>query len=63
LKVKEYIKDTTAYFKTLNQIKFENFNIYFKSDRDFLKFCTRDKQFKPGSGHFDFIFDLEEKND
>lgn len=28
-----------------------------------MKFCAREKKFKPGTGHFDFIYDLEEKKD
>jgi hypothetical protein len=61
--VRQYIKDTTDYFKTLNQIKFNNYNHYFKSYKDYLKFCAREKKFKPGTGYFDFIYDLEEKKD
>ena len=62
-KVKKYIENLTDRFNAVNQIKFENFNHFFKNEPDIIKFCARDKKFKPGSGQFDFIFDLEEKND
>ena len=61
--MKDYLDRTKKEFKTLNTIRFENLNRFFKSDRNVLQFCARDKLFKPGSGHFDFIYDLEEKKD
>ena len=57
------MKHTKDDFKTLNTIRFENLNRFFKSDRNVLQFCARDKLFKPGTGHFDLIYDLEEKKD
>jgi len=60
-KVKNYLKNLTDRFNAVNQIKFENFNHFFKNKPDTIRFCARDKKFKPGSGQFDFIFDLEEK--
>jgi hypothetical protein len=57
-KVKKILDETRDDLKTLNTIRFENLNHFFKSDRRALQFLARDKMFKPGSGHFDFIFDL-----
>jgi len=62
-KVEAYLEREIQIFKTLNTVRFENLNRYFKSNKDVLQFCARDKTFKPGSGHFDFIFDLKEKKD
>ena len=50
--------ETRDDLKTLNTIRFENLNHFFKNDFRALQFLARDKMFKPGSGHFDFIFDL-----
>lgn len=48
--------------KTVNLIKFQNLNRFFYNDPECYMFCARDKkQFKPGSGQFDIIFDVEEK--
>ena len=60
-KVSKYLSNLTDKFNAVDQIKFENFNHFFKNDPEILRFCARDKKFKPGSGQFDFIFDLEEK--
>lgn len=62
-KVSKYLDEMTDRFNAVNQIKFENFNHFFKNDPDIIRFCARDKKFKPGSGQFDMIFDLEEKTD
>ena len=61
--VAKFLEREEQLFKTLNTVRFENLNRYFKSNKDVLQFCARDKTFKPGSGHFDFIFDLKEKKD
>lgn len=61
--MKKYVEETEEKFMPMNQIKFENVNTFFTSDRDVAEYCARNKTFKPGSGHFDFIFDLAEKKD
>jgi hypothetical protein len=46
----------------VNLIKFQNLNRYFFNDPETYIFCARDKKFfKPGSGQFDIIYDVEEK--
>jgi hypothetical protein len=61
-KTKKYLSNLREVLKTVNQIKFENLNRFFYNDPDCLVFCARDrKTFKPGSGEFDIILDVEEK--
>jgi hypothetical protein len=60
-RTKKYLKNLREHLKTVNQIKFENLN-FFYNDPECLVFCARDrKMFKPGSGQFDIILDVEEK--
>lgn len=59
---KVYLHKLREELKTVNLIKFQNLNRFFFNDESTYEFCARDKkQFKPGSGQFDIIYDVEEK--
>ena len=62
--VDKYLNKLREKLKTVNHVKFENLNRFFFSEPGTIKFCARDdKMFKPGSGQFDYIYDVKEKND
>jgi hypothetical protein len=62
-KTKDYLDKLREKLKTVNLIKFENLNRFFTTDEEVVRFCARDgKMFKPGSGQFDIIYDVTEKN-
>lgn len=42
-------------------VKFENLNRLFQSVQDNVNFCAQQESFKPGSGHFDYIYKLKKK--
>lgn len=57
-----YLHRLREELKTVNLIKFQNLNRFFYNDPSTYMFCARDrKQFKPGSGQFDIIYDVDEK--
>ena len=47
--------------KHINQIRFENLHRFFQNLPLVVTFNTFNRQFKPGSGQFDIIYDLSEK--
>jgi hypothetical protein len=42
-------------------VKFENLHRLFLSMQNVVTFCTQQDSFKPGSGHFDYIYKLNRK--
>jgi two-component sensor histidine kinase len=49
-KFNKYIQEMEERLKVCNQIKFENLNYFFKHNPEIIRFCAREKKFKPGSG-------------
>jgi hypothetical protein len=42
-------------------VKFENIHRLFHSVQNIVTFCAQQESFKPGSGHFDYIYKLKKK--
>ena len=60
--MRTYLADARENIKYLNNIRFENVHKFFPNLPSVVTFCWYNRHFKPGSGQFDIIYDLTEKN-
>ena len=59
--MRTYLADARETVKHSNNIRFENLHRFFQNLPRVVTFCAYNRQFKPGSGQFDIIYDLTEK--
>ena len=60
--MESYLQHNYELVRDVDQILFENLHRFFMNIPKIVTFCAMNKQFKPGSGQFNLIFDLKEKN-
>jgi hypothetical protein len=56
-----YLKPPKKVMENFTLVKFENLHRLFLSMQNVVTFCTQQDSFKPGSGHFDYIYKLNRK--
>ena len=56
-----YLKSAQDTILNTNYIHFENLHSLFKSRPGIVTFCVQQEAFKPGTGHFQYIYDLKKK--
>lgn len=61
IQMEKYLKPTKKVMENFTLVKFENLHRLFLSMQNVVTFCTQQDSFKPGSGHFDYIYKLNRK--
>jgi hypothetical protein len=59
--MESFLESSYALVREFNEIHLANLHRFFVNMPKIVTFCAMNKQFKPGSGQFNLIFDIKEK--